>query len=64
MKTKTTLIQELIAAKNAGVNFVTYGDGDLGMPVEIDDAIEDIKSMDEDMIGDGTWYACDENGEV
>lgn len=62
MKTVNEMIQELKAAKNLGVNFVSYGYSDLGMPVDINEAISDIQQMDDELIGEGTWYACDHNG--
>ena len=64
MKTVNQMVQELQDAINEGVLFVTYGDSDLGIPVEINEAIKDISSMEDEIIGEGTWYACDENGEV
>lgn len=63
MKNVNQMVQELNEAKAQGVNFVSYGDSDLGMAIEIDDAIADIKGMDDEMIGAGTWYACDESGQ-
>ena len=61
MKTKKEMINEMLAS---GADFVTYGDGDLGVPVQIDAAIDDISGMDDETIGEGTWYPCDENGNV
>jgi len=61
MKTAKELAQEIMASNS---NFVTYGDGDLGIPVKREDAIADILGMDDDMIGDGTWYECDAEGNV
>ena len=63
MKNVNQMVSELIEAKNQGVEFVSYGGGGLGMAIEIDSAIADIKNMDDEMIGEGTWYACDEHGE-
>ena len=64
MNTVSSMIAELTTAKTQGVKFVTYGDSDLGIAIEIDDAIADIGAMDDEMIGDATWYPCDENGAV
>ena len=62
MKTrKKELIEEISASKS---EFVTYGSSDIGMPVKREDAIADISGMDDDMIGDGTWYECDATGNV
>jgi len=47
-----------------GAEFVTYGDGDLGIPMAIDEAIRDFESFDDDQIGEGTWYVCDSEGKV
>ena len=58
---KDTMLKELRASL---AMYVTYGDGDLGIPVLRTDAIKDIASMEEHQIGDGTWYACDENGYI
>jgi len=43
---------------------VTYGEGDLGIAVSRAEAIADIEGMDDDMIGAGTWYECNKDGEV
>ena len=59
--TKAQLIDEL---KNSDAEYVTYGDGDLGIPVLRTDAIRDIESMDDESIGDGTWYECDSEGNL
>jgi len=58
---KEMLLAEIRASKSA---YVTYGDGDLGIPIERMAAIADIESMDDEQIGDGTWYECDETGKV
>ncbi len=58
-KTKDQLIKEIEASKS---EYITYG-GD-GKPVKRKDAIKDIKSMDDDIIGDGDWEECDEHGNV
>lgn len=64
MKTANDMVKELIEAKNSGVLYVTYGESDIGIPVEIDDAIADISAMDDEIIGEGTWYECDDHGNV
>ena len=64
MKTKAELINALEDAQRQGVQFVTYGDGDLGIPMAIDEAIRDFESFDDDQIGEGTWYVCDSEGKV
>ena len=61
MTRKVEMIKELEASTS---DFVTYGDGDLGIAVKKDDAIADIKSMDEDLIGPGTWCECDKDGNL
>lgn len=62
MKTVKDMVEELISAKESGVYYVTYGESDIGMPIQIDDAIADISSMDDEIIGEGTWYECDKHG--
>lgn len=62
--TKVTMLNGIIDAYNDGADYVTYGDGDLGVPVKINDALTDIINMDPESIGDGTWYVCDETGKV
>ena len=64
MKTVNDMLAELALAKLDGVKFVTYGHSDLGVAVPIVDAIKDIASMEDEQIGEGTWFACDEHGEV
>ena len=61
MTRKEDMIKEIELSTS---EFVTYGDGDLGVAVSKVDAIQDIKSMDVDSIGDGTWYECDQKGDV
>jgi hypothetical protein len=55
VKRRSEMLAE-IAASDA--EYVTYGDGDLGVPVLRADAMDDIASMDPLSIGDGTWYPC------
>ena len=55
MKTVQQMVGELKASDSA---YVTYGDSDIGIPIKREDAIRDILSMDDDMIGEGTWYEC------
>ena len=64
MKTKAELIDALEDARQQGVQFVTYGDGDLGVPVAIDEAIKDFEVMEDQQIGAGTWFPCDEVGTI
>uniref|UniRef100_A0A6M3LX41 Uncharacterized protein n=1 Tax=viral metagenome TaxID=1070528 RepID=A0A6M3LX41_9ZZZZ len=61
MKTKKDLLEEIKASRS---DFVTYGDGDLGIPIRREDALRDIASMDDDQIGDGDWEECDPRGEI
>ena len=55
VKRRSEMLAEIAASD---VEYVTYGDGDLGVPVSKADAMEDIASMDPLSIGDGTWYPC------
>ena len=55
LKRRAEMLAE-IAASDA--KYITYGDGDLGIPVSKADALDDIASMDPLSIGDGTWYPC------
>lgn len=61
MKTVKQMVEELKASTS---EYVTYGDSDIGTPVKREDAILDIEAMDDEQIGDGTWYECDEDGEL
>ena len=61
MKTAAQMVEEI---KNSESAYVTYGYSDLGIPVGKEDAIADIGSMDDEQIGDGIWYECDENGSI
>jgi hypothetical protein len=61
MKTAKQLADEIRASASL---YVTYGDGDLGIPVKMEDSIADIEAMDDEAIGEGTWYECDEDGKV
>jgi hypothetical protein len=61
MNRKEEMLREMRDSKS---EFVTYGDGDLGIPVERLSAINDIESMDEEAIGDGAWFECTSEGEV
>jgi hypothetical protein len=64
MEDKMT-VKEMVAEITAcDCEYVTYGDGDLGKPIAKADAIADISSMEDDMIGEGTWYPCDEDGKI
>ena len=59
MKTKKDMIEEIEASRS---HYVTYGAGDLGIPIRREDAIRDIATMDDDQIGDGDWEECDSKG--
>ena len=61
MKTAKEMTAEIKRSKSA---YVTYGYSDLGIPVKKADAIRDISSMEDEMIGEGTWYECDADGKV
>lgn len=61
MKTVNQMVEELKASKSA---YVTYGESDIGIPVKLADAIADISAMDDEQIGEGTWYECDEDGNI
>ena len=55
------MADEIRASKS---EYVTYGESDLGIAVKREDAIRDIETMDDEMIGDGTWYECDAEGDI
>jgi hypothetical protein len=58
-------VKELIdEIRVCNTEFVTYGESDLGIPVSKEDAIADILSMDDDQIGEGTWFPCDSEGNI
>jgi len=59
MKTKKDLLEEIEASRS---DYITYGDGDLGIPICREAALRDIVSMEEESIGDGDWEECDSNG--
>ena len=61
MKTVKEMAKEIEASAS---DYVTYGESDLGIPVKRETAIADILSMDDEMIGEGTWLECDENGKI
>lgn len=61
MKTAKEMAAEIEVSKS---EYVTYGEGDLGIPVKREDAIADILGMDDEMIGEGTWYECDAEGNI
>lgn len=61
MKTSKQMVTEIEAARSA---YITYGEGEIGTPVKKEEAIADILAMDDEMIGDGTWYECDEVGNI
>lgn len=69
-KQRLTVIDQLNDAEERGVQFVTYGYGDLGVPVAIDDAIKDFEAMEDwpedcnvDYGVDGL-FPCDEAGTI
>ena len=52
-----------------GAEFVTYGDGDLGIPMAIDEAIRDFEAMEEHQIGTVDYnvnglFECNSEGRV
>jgi len=61
MKTAKEMAAEIEESKS---EFVTYGESDLGMPIKREDAIADILALNDKIIGDGTWYECDSEGNV
>jgi len=61
MKTAKEMAAEITASKS---EYVTYGEGDLGLPVKREEAIADILAMDDELIGEGTWYECNSQGVV
>ena len=61
MKTAKEMAKEIEASSS---EYVTYGESDLGTPVKREDAIADILSMDDDMIGPGDWAECDSEGNI
>ena len=61
MKSSKEMVDEIKASSS---DYVTYGDSDLGMPIKKEDAIRDIESMDDEVIGEGTWYECDKDGGI
>ena len=60
-KTVAQMVAELKTSKS---EFVSYGESDLGISISREDAIIDIQGMDDEQIGEGTWYECDANGNV
>jgi hypothetical protein len=62
VKTSVEMTEELKSAKSGGAAYVGYGESELNIPIEIDDAILDISSMDDEMIGVGTWIELDSEG--
>lgn len=59
MKTAKQMADEIARSTS---DYVTYGESDLGIPVKKEDAIKDILGMDDEMIGNGTWFECDSQG--
>ena len=60
----TTVLQMVKEIKASSSEFVTYGESDIGIAVERIDAIADIEGLEDEQIGDGTWYECDKNGNI
>jgi hypothetical protein len=61
------MIKELILneIRKSKSEYITYGDGDLGLPIKRLDAIADIESMDDEMIGEGAyWCECNSQGDI
>jgi hypothetical protein len=63
-KMKKTAAQVVAELEASEAEFVTYGEGSLGVPHRRQDAIADIARMPDEMIGEGTWYECDSTGEL
>jgi hypothetical protein len=64
MKTAAQIVEEMQASDS---EYVTYGASELGTPVRREDAIADLANfagMEDELIGDGLWYECDEKGNV
>lgn len=61
MKTAKEMAAEIQASKS---EYVTYGLSEIGIPVRREDAIADILGMDDELIGEGTWYECEEDGNL
>jgi hypothetical protein len=61
MKTAKELASEIAASKS---DYVTYGESEIGLPVKRADAIADILAMDDELVGEGTWYECNSQGVV
>ena len=61
MKTVKQMVAEI---ENSNAEYVTYGESNLGIAVKREDAIADIATMDDEQIGEGTWYECDEDGHL
>ena len=61
MKTAKEMVEEIRSSQSV---YITYGSADLGIPIKKDDAIADISSMDDETIGEGSWYECDEKGNI
>jgi len=59
MKTANELYNEILASSS---KYVTYGND--GVAVLKKDALKDISSMEDEMIGDGDWDECDKNGNL
>lgn len=61
MKTVKEMLTEVSASKSA---YITYGDGDLGIAFTKESTLKDIASWEDHQVGAGTWYECDEDGNI
>jgi hypothetical protein len=64
MKIKKTARQMADELRASWSEYVTYGGDSLGIPIGRESAIRDIEGMDDDQIGEGTWYECDSTGNI
>jgi hypothetical protein len=61
MKTAKEMVAEIAASKS---EYVTYGESEIGLPVKKEDAMDDILTIDDELIGEGVWYECNSQGVV
>ena len=62
---KVAILNAIVDAYNTGADYITYGNGDLGVAVKIDGAygaLVDIQSMEDHQLKGCTWQVCDEDG--
>ncbi|NTU67981.1 MAG: hypothetical protein HGB02_03770 [Chlorobiaceae bacterium] len=57
---KDSMLIELMEAKERGVDSVWYGNVENAEPIGIDEAILDIRKIDNDAIGEGDWGEWEE----